>query len=193
MNTATGLCEMRLKEVGTLRSGKSHKGCRDGAVPVYISGGVVAHVDTVMDRGAAVIVPIRGSIEKQYFVPEGTPFFCGVTCIYIKCREGIMNPYFLFHLLQSAHLERLNRASTVPSLQRVDLENIALFVPPMEYQVEAVKILERMRTEIRKTEDTIQQMKEFEPSVRNEVFELLGRTNERAQERSYIAQRLLLL
>lgn len=181
---------MRLKEVGTLRSGKSHKGCRDGAVPVYMSGGVVAHVDAVMDRGAAVIVPIRGSIEKQYFIPEGTPFFCSATCIYIKCREDIMNPLFLFHMLQAVHLEKLNRASTVPSLQRVDLENIALFVPPMEYQVEAVKILERMRTEIRKTEDTIQQMKEFEPSVRNEVFELLGRTNERAQERSYIAQRL---
>ena len=184
---------MRLKEVGTLRSGKSHKGCRDGAIPAYMSGGVVAHVDMVMDRGAAVIVPIRGSLEKQYFVPEGMPFFCGATCIYIKCREGIMNPYFLFHLLQAAHLERLNRASTVPALQRADLENMVLLVPPMEYQAEAVKILERMRTEIRKTEDTIQQMKELEPSVRNGVFELLERTNEREQELSYISQGLLLL
>ena len=193
MNTVTGLCEMRLKEVGTLRSGKSHKGCRDGAVPVYMSGGVVTHVGTAMDRGAAVIVPIRGSLEKQYFVPEGKPFFCGATCIYIKCREGIMNPHFLFHLLQAAHLERLNRASTVPAMQRADLENMVLLVPPMEYQAEAVKILERMRTEIRKTEDTIQQMKELEPSVRNEVFELLERTNEREQELSYISQGLLLL
>ena len=30
----------------------------------------------------------------------------------------------------------------------------SLFVPPMEYQAEVVEILERMRTEIRKTEDT---------------------------------------
>ena len=104
-----------------------------------------------------------------------------------------MNPYFLFHLFQAAHLERLNRASTVPALQRTDLENMVLLVPPMEYQAKAVKILERMRTEIRKTEDTIQQMKELEPSVRNGVFELLGRTNERAQEFSYISQGLLLL
>lgn len=184
---------MRLKEVGTLRSGKSHKGCRDGAIPVYMSGGVVAHVDTVMDRGAAVIVPIRGSIEKQYFVPEGTPFFCGATCIYIKCSEDIMNPHFLFHLLQAAHLERLNRASTVPALQRADLENMVLLVPPMKYQAEVVETLERMRTEIRKTEDTIQQMKELEPSVRNEVFGLLAQTNERVQELSYISQGLLLL
>jgi len=90
-------------------------------------------------------------------------------------------------------LERLNRASTVPALQRADLENMVLLVPPMEYQAEAVKILERMRTEIRKTEDTIQQMKELEMSVRNGVFELLERTNEREQELSYISQGLLLL
>ena len=184
---------MGLKEVGTLKSGKSHKGYRDGTVPVYMSGGVVAHVDMVMDRGAAVIVPIRGSIEKQYFVPEGMPFFCGATCIYIKCREGIMNPYFLFHLLQAAHLERLNRASTVPALQRADLENMVLLVPPMEYQAEVVKILERMRTEIRKTEDTIQQMKELEPSVRNGVFELLGRKQGATQEQCGTVQGILAL
>ena len=42
-----------------------------------------------------------------------------------------MDARFLFHLLQSARLERLNTSSTVPSLPREKLANMVILVPPL--------------------------------------------------------------
>ena len=58
---------MRLKDVGEIKSGKAHSAYGAGNVPVYMSGGVVAHIDTAMDEGPAVIVSIRGLKSSTSF------------------------------------------------------------------------------------------------------------------------------
>ena len=184
---------MRVKEIGEIKSGKAHNAYSAGSVPVYMSGGIVAHIDTAMDEGSAVIVPIRGSIEKQYFVPAGTPFFCGSTCVYIKCREDVMDARFLFHLLQSARLERLNTSSTVPSLPREKMANMVILVPPLAYQREAARVLDGMLTEIGSIEDAMQCLSGIGTYALEEVFKLLDRGREPARLQGGAAQMLLSL
>ena len=184
---------MRLKDVGEIKSGKAHSAYSAGSVPVYMSGGVVAHIDTAMDEGPAVIAPIRGSIEKQYFVSTGTPFFCGATCVYIKCRKDVMDARFLFHLLQSARLERLNTSSTVPSLPREKLANMVILVPPLAYQREAARVLDGMLTEIGSIEDAMQRLSGIGTYALEEVFKLLDRGREPARRQGGAAQMLLSL
>ena len=184
---------MRVKEIGEIKSGKSHSAYSAGNVPVYMSGGVVAHIDMAMDEGPAVIVPIRGSIEKQYFVSTGTPFFCGATCVYIKCRKDVMDARFLFHLLQSERLERLNVSSTVPSLPREKLVNMVILVPPLAYQREAARVLDGMLMEIGNTEETLQRIAGAGICAKEEVFKLLGEKRESSRRRSPAAQMLLSL
>ena len=184
---------MRLKDVGEIKSGKAHNAYSAGNVPVYMSGGVVAHVDMAMDEGPAVIVPIRGSIEKQYFVSTGTPFFCGATCVYIKCRKGVMDARFLFHLLQSAHLERLNTSSTVPSLPREKLANMVILVPPLAYQRGAVRTLDSMLRAIKDIDETLQRIGGIGSCQREDVFKLLDRGREPARLQGGAAQMLLSL
>lgn len=184
---------MRLKDVGEIKSGKAHNVYSAGNVPVYMSGGVVARIDTAMDEGPAVIVPIRGSIEKQYFVPAVAPFFCGATCVYIKCRENIMDACFLFHLLQSERLERLNASSTVPSLPREKLANMLVFVPPLAYQRGAVRTLDSMLRTIEGIEETLQRIGGIGTCQREDVFKLLDRGREPARRQGGAAQMLLSL
>ena len=181
---------MRLKDVGEIKSGKPHSAYGAGNVPVYMSGGVVAHIDTAMDEGPAVIVPIRGSIEKQYFVPTGTPFFCGSTCVYIKCRKDVMDARFLFRLLQSERLERFNASSTVPALPREKLANMVIFVPPLAYQRGAVRTLESMLRAIKGIEEAVQRIGACQ---REEAFNLLDRGRESARRQGDAVQMLLSL
>ena len=184
---------MRLKDVGEIKSGKAHNAYSAGNVPVYMSGGVVAHIDTAMDEGPAVIVPIRGSIEKQYFVPAGTPFFCGATCVYIKCRKDVMDARYLFHLLQSARLERLNASSTVPALPRGKLANMLIFVPPLAHQRGTVRTLDSTLRAIKDIEETLQCIGNIWQCGREEVFKLLDRGRESARRQGGAAQMLLSL
>ena len=184
---------MRLKDVGEIKSGKPHSVYGVGNVPVYMSGGVVAHIDTAMDEGPAVIVPIRDSIEKQYFVSAGTPFFCGATCVYIKCRKDVMDARFLFHLLQSERLERLNASSTVPSLPREKLANMLIFVPPLAYQRGAVRTLDSMLMAIKGIEEAMQRIGDIGQCEREDVFKLLDRGREPARRQGGAAQMLLSL
>ena len=184
---------MRLKDVGEIKSGKAHNAYSAGNVPVYMSGGVVAHIDTAMDEGPAVIVPIRGSIEKQYFVPADTPFFCGATCVYIKCRKDVMDARYLFHLLQSARLERLNASSTVPSLPRGKLANMLIFVPPFAYQRGTVRTLDSMLRAIKGIAETLQRIGDIGTCEREEVFKLLDGGREPARLQGGAAQMLLSL
>ena len=184
---------MRLKDVGDIKSGKAHSAYSAGSVPVYMSGGVVAHIDTAMDEGPAVIVPIRGSIEKQYFVPAGVPFFCGATCVYIKCREDAMDARFLFHLLQSARLERLNTSSTVPSLPREKLANMVIFVLPLAYQRGVLRTLDSMLRAIKGIEEAMQRIGGIGTCEREEVFKLLDRGREPARRQGSVTQMLLSL
>lgn len=184
---------MRLKDVGEIKSGKAHNAYSAGNVPVYMSGGIVAHIDTAMDEGPAVIVPIRGSIEKQYFVSTGTPFFCGATCVYIKCRKDVMDARFLFHLLQSERLERFNASSTVPSLPREKLANMLIFVPPLAHQRGAVRTLDSMLRAIKGIEEAMQRIGGIGACEREEVFKLLDRGREPARRQGGAAQMLLSL
>ena len=184
---------MRVKEIGEIKSGKSHSAYSAGNVPVYMSGGVVAHIDMAMDEGPAVIVPIRGPIEKQYFVSTGTPFFCGATCVYIKCRKDVMDARFLFHLLQSERLERLNVSSTVPSLPREKLANMVILVPPLAYQRGVLRTLDSMLRAIKGIEETLQCIGDIGRCEREEVFKLLDRGREPARRQVGAAQMLLSL
>ena len=184
---------MRIKDIAEIKSGKPHSAYGAGNVPVYMSGGVVAHIDTAMDEGPAVIVPIRGSIEKQYFVSTGTPFFCGATCVYIKCRKDVMDARFLFHLLQSERLERFNASSTVPSLPREKLANMLVFVPPLAYQRGTVRTLDSMLRTIKDIEETLQRIGGIGQCEREEVFKLLDRGREPVRLQGSVAQMLLSL
>ena len=104
-----------------------------------------------------------------------------------------MDARFLFHLLQSERLERLNASSTVPSLPREKLANMLIFVPPLAYQRGAVRTLDSMLMAIKGIEEAMQRIGDIGQCEREDVFKLLDRGREPARRQGGVAQMLLSL
>ncbi|CEH01647.1 restriction endonuclease subunit S [Propionibacterium freudenreichii] len=128
-----------LGEVTRIRNGKDYKHLGIGAVPVFGTGGVMAHVDTAAFAGPSVLIPRKGSLNKLYFVD--TPFWTVDTIFYTEIGPEL-NPKFFYYYLATLHLEEMNQAGGVPSLTQTILNRIGIPVPPLEVQHEIVKILD---------------------------------------------------
>lgn len=130
----------RLGDVITAKYGKAlpHRSRRRGAVPVYGSNGVVGHHDDAVTTGPAIVIGRKGSsgainmsatacwpIDTTYYVDEPGPFSLD----------------FLGLLLSTLGLEELDRSTAIPGLNREQLYDIEVPVPPMQTQVELVGLI----------------------------------------------------
>jgi len=141
----TELCPngVNFKELGQvlrIRNGKDYKGFAEGHVPVYGSGGVIAHIDQYIYDKTSVLIPRKGSIDKLYYVD--VPFWTVDTIFYTEINTEIIEPKFVFYFLQSQRLERLNTAGGIPSLTQAILNKIRVPLPPLQIQQEIVRILD---------------------------------------------------
>ncbi len=123
-----------------IRNGKDYKSLAPGDVPVYGTGGVMEHVADSAYPGPSVLIPRKGSLDKLYYV--GGPFWTVDTIFYTEIGERL-EPKFLYYLLQTFRLARLNQAGGVPSLTQTVLNGLKIPVPPLEVQREIVGILDR--------------------------------------------------
>lgn len=133
----------KLSHVLTIKNGKDYKSHGKGTIPVYGSGGVIAHIDQYVFDKPSVLIPRKGSISKLYYVEE--PFWTVDTIFYTDINTAIIEPKFIFYYLQSQHLERLNTAGGVPSLTQAVLNSIRIPIPPLQLQKHIIKILDNFR------------------------------------------------
>lgn len=130
-----------LSDVVEIKNGRDYKKLAVGNVPVYGSGGIIAYVDQYVYDKPSVLIPRKGSLDKLYFVTE--PFWNVDTIFYTVIDTTLMEPKFLYYVLASMHLERLNKAGGVPSLTQSVLNKIHVPVPPLEVQQKIVRILDQ--------------------------------------------------
>ena len=129
-----------LSDVVEIKNGRDYKKLAAGNIPVYGSGGIIAYVDQYVYDKPSVLIPRKGSLDKLYFVTE--PFWNVDTIFYTVIDTTLMEPKFLYYVLASMHLERLNKAGGVPSLTQSVLNKIHVPVPPLEVQQEIVRVLD---------------------------------------------------
>lgn len=130
----------KLKEILTIKNGKDYKHLHAGNVPVYGTGGIVAHVDSYMYDKPSVLIPRKGSLYNLYYVTE--PFWIIDTIFYtdIDCSQVL--PRYVYFCLEMANLQNYSTAGGVPSLTQSVLYQILIPVPPLEAQRELVRILD---------------------------------------------------
>ncbi|MDO5748474.1 MAG: restriction endonuclease subunit S, partial [Planctomycetia bacterium] len=129
-----------LGEVLKIKNGRDYKNFNEGDVPVYGSGGVIAHVDVFAYDKPSVLIPRKGSIDKLYYVEE--PFWNVDTIFYTEINVSILIPKFVYYWLCTRRLERLNTAGGVPSLTQAILNDVPIPIPPLRIQREIVRILD---------------------------------------------------
>ena len=103
-----------LAKVLVIKNGKDYKGFGSGDVPVYGSGGIMTYIDHAAYDKPSVLIPRKGSLDKLYYVD--TPFWTVDTIFYTVIDTKVVEPKYIYYVLQKEHLEKLNKAGGVPSL-----------------------------------------------------------------------------
>lgn len=127
-----------LSDVLKIKNGKDYKQFKEGNIPVYGSGGIIAYIDVFVLNKPSVLIPRKGSIDKLYYVEK--PFWTVDTIFYTEIYTDIVIPKFVFYYLQKEHLEKYNIAGGVPSLTQAVLNKISFPIPPLPVQEEIVRI-----------------------------------------------------
>ena len=130
-----------LGEIVKIKNGKGYKDFLPGNIPVYGSGGVMTYVDTFAYDKPTVLIPRKGSLGNLFYLEE--PFWNVDTIFYTEIDESCVIPKYLFYVLKSAELEKLNTAGGVPSLTQKVLNKVLIPVPPLEVQEAIVEILDK--------------------------------------------------
>lgn len=129
-----------LQAVLKIKNGSDYKSFGEGDIPVYGSGGIIAHTNRFAYDKPSVLIPRKGSVDKLYYVD--VPFWNVDTIFYTEINTGLVIPRYVYHCLLREHLEKLNTAGGVPSLTQNVLNKVKIPVPPLEVQHEIVRILD---------------------------------------------------
>lgn len=129
-----------LAKVLVIKNGKDYKGFGSGDVPVYGSGGIMTYIDHAAYDKPSVLIPRKGSLDKLYYVD--TPFWTVDTIFYTVIDTKVVEPKYIYYVLQKEHLEKLNKAGGVPSLTQAVVSKVKIPVPPLQVQREIVRILD---------------------------------------------------
>lgn len=129
-----------LCDILKIKNGSDYKKFKDGNVPVYGSGGIIAYVDRAIYCKPSVLIPRKGSIDKLYYVD--IPFWNVDTIFYTEINTELVIPRYVYHCLLREHLEKLNTAGGVPSLTQKVLNRVSIPLPPLPVQEEIVRILD---------------------------------------------------
>lgn len=112
-----------------------------GSVPVAGSHGVDGFHDVKLVPGPGIVVGRKGSAGKVTWFEAG--FWPIDTTYFVAHDDRTTDWRWLYYLLQNAHLERLNKTTGVPGLNRNDAYAERALLPPLSEQRRIVEILDQ--------------------------------------------------
>lgn len=123
----------RWKEVLDIFNGKDYKNVlvNKGGYPVYGSGGIIARSNDYICPAGTIIIGRKGSINNPILVNEK---FWNVDTAFGIVPKEIININYLFYFCKQYNFNRLNKATTLPSLTKRDLLEIEINIPDLEEQ-----------------------------------------------------------
>lgn len=115
-------------------NGRDYKPIADpsGPYPVYGSGGLMGRATEYLCPENTVVVGRKGTIDKPFVVTE--KFWNVDTAFGVVPNQGVLHYLYLFWYCKQLDFKKLNKASTLPSTTKDDLQKLWINVPPFEQQ-----------------------------------------------------------
>lgn len=110
----------------------------DDGIPIFGTGGVVGYTSEALCDGPSVILGRKGTIDK---VQRSAGPFWAIDTTYYTTPKRAFDWSWLYYVISSFDLRKLNEASGVPSLSRSSLESLDIATPPLEEQQKIAAIL----------------------------------------------------
>jgi type I restriction enzyme S subunit len=134
---------VRIGEILELKYGKSlPSNIRSGAgYKVYGSNGMTGLHEKTITSSPSIIVGRKGSIGEIHYSEK--PCWPIDTTYYVDSFGDSVAPRWLYHRLQNLDLKALNKAVAIPGLNRNDVYQLGIPLPPLEEQRRIAAILDK--------------------------------------------------
>ena len=139
---------------------------KPNGVPVYGSNGIIGQHTIPLTKGPAIIIGRKGTVGAVHF--SDVPCWPIDTTYFIDEFQGI-DPAFIVYALRSINLPYLDTSTAIPGLNREDLYNQKIPLPPIEEQKRIVAKLEELLPRVNAVRERLIRvkgiMKRFRQSV----------------------------
>ena len=131
----------RLKWLATLQRGYDlpDQDRVEGDIPVVTSGGIVANHNQAMAKAPGVVTGRYGSTGNLFYIDSD--FWPHNTALYVNDFHDNI-PRFVYYVMQTINYEIHSAKSAVPGVDRKDLHENFVVVPPRSEQDEIVDFIE---------------------------------------------------
>lgn len=151
-----------------LNYGKSQSGVREtgGKIPIYGTGGLIEYGNSALCLGNSVLIGRKGTLENPLYIDH--PFWPVDTTYYTSDFDGCTK--WLFYLIQTLGLEKLNEATGVPSLSRETFNRLEVPFPPKQEQEKIAEILTSADQAIEQTEALIAKYQRIKTGLMHDLL-----------------------
>src|SRR6266508_5741889 len=164
----TGWVEGKIGDLFELTYGKSlPEKTRSGkGFPVYGSNGIVGYHNKPLTKGETIVVGRKGSVGQINYSP--IPCFPIDTTYYVEHFHGLP-ARFWFHSLKFSNLGSLNKATAIPGINRNDIYDVDVFIPPLNQQNRIAEKLDSLLANLESCHNRLERasqiIKQFRRSV----------------------------
>jgi len=138
-----------------------------GIVPVIGSGGIYAWTQAPLVRFPTLVIGRKGTAGRVWLLEQ--PCWPSDTTFYLEWKHPV-EIAFLFWFLSLNPLSGEHAKTTLPSLQRHDLENLLIPLPPLPEQRAIAHVLRTVQRAKEATERVIQATRELKKSLMRHLF-----------------------
>lgn len=157
----------KLGKLAHIRYGKA-KPKNTGNIPVIGSGGIYTYCSNPLITDPTVVIGRKGSAGTTWLAEE--PCWPSDTTFYLDWKSNNVDTYFIYHQIQNRPLSGEHAKTTLPSLQKPDLENYELMLPPLPEQRAIAHVLRTVQQAKEATEKVIAAAKQLKQSMMQHLF-----------------------
>ena len=165
----------KMGDVVEIRNGRDYKVIQNdnGRYPVYGTGGIITYADDFLCPENTVIIGRKGTIDNPLLIKE--KFWNVDTAFGMICNQLILNPIYYFWFCKQYDFKKHNKATTIPSLVKADLQKIDVIVPEKYKQdlfADFVKQVDKSKAICK------QIFQSFDNLVKSRFIEMFGTINQ---------------
>lgn len=140
---------------------------KEGCNPVVYSNGILNFHNEAMCKGPGVVTGRSGTLGKVFFIESD--YWPHNTTLWVTNFKG-NNPKYVFYLLSYLHTEKHGTGSGVPTLNRNDLHDLIVSLPPESEQKLITSVLTDIDSLITSLEKLIEKKKLIKQGAMQELL-----------------------